>query len=226
MTQPLTLLITSPSAPLVAEIAMRRPAWHLAVLGDEPPSLPRPGAVWAFVDWLCPTMSGLEQCRRLREFEPTRHAHLTMVLEEPSSEASRRAMLAGADDYLVGPLNLARVLERVDNFGLTAQPTTFQRLAHGPLSVDLAAFQVRIEGSAVAMRPNEFRLLAHFLTHPDRVFSRTALIDQIGKDAGEIDERTVDVWVGRLRRVLTTNGLPDPLRTVRGLGYVLDSLPG
>ena len=75
----------------------------------------------------------------------------------------------------------------------------------------------------VPLRPNEFRLLAHFMEHPDQVFSRTALIEQLGKDGEAIDERTVDVWVGRLGRALTAQGAPDPLRTVRALGYVMDS---
>ena len=84
---------------------------------------------------------------------------------------------------------------------------------------------MRFRGNPLPLRPNEFRLLAHFCEHPDQVFSRTALIERIGKDSEAIDERTVDVWIGRLRRSLTGHGVPDPLRTVRSLGYVLDSLP-
>ena len=74
------------------------------------------------------------------------------------------------------------------------------------------------------MRPNEFRLMVHFMENPDQVFSRAALIDRLGKNGETLDERTVDVWVGRLRRSLTAHDIPDPLRTVRSLGYVLDSM--
>ena len=83
---------------------------------------------------------------------------------------------------------------------------------------------MRWRGLPVALRPNEFALLVHFVEHPDRVFSRTALIATLGKDDNGIDERTVDVWVGRLRRALKSQGAPDPLRTVRSLGYVLDGI--
>lgn len=98
-----------------------------------------------------------------------------------------------------------------------------ERLALGALTLDLAAQQLRYRGRPVILRPNEFRLLAHFVANPDRVFSRTSLIDQSGKDSAGIDERTVDVWVGRLRRSLAAHNVPDPLRTVRTMGYVLDS---
>ena len=218
-----TLLITSPPAGLLAEIARRRPDWNLVPLGDQPvPDLAQ-GKVWGFVDWLCPTMSGLELCRRLREAQATRNAHLTMVLEEPNQEAKRRALLAGADDYLVGPLDAERLLERIDSLGAAAAPVRAQ-LTHGAITIDPAAHQIRVSGQPVLMRPNEFRLLIHFMEHPDQVFSRTALIDCLGKDGNALDERTVDVWVGRLRRSLAAYGAPDPLRTVRALGYVLDSV--
>ena len=218
-----TLLITSPPAGLLADIARQRPEWNLLPLGDLPPAQVPGGKIWGFVDWLCPTMSGLELCRRLREADATKHAHLTMVLEEPNQEARRRALLAGADDYLVGPLDVLRLLERIDSLGDKDIPARTQ-LVHGSITIDPAAHQIRVGGQPVPMRPNEFRLLVHFMEHPDQVFSRTALIDRLGKDDEAIDERTVDVWVGRLRRSLAACGAPDPLRTVRALGYVMDSV--
>ena len=223
MSRHTTLLITSPSPGLLADIARQRPDWSLVPLGGQSPPQILVGKVWGFVDWLCPTMSGLELCRRLRESEATRHAHLTMVLEEPNQEAKRRALLAGADDYLVGPLDAVRLLERIDSLGAKDTPPRVQ-LVHGPITIDAAAHQIRVSGQPVPMRPNEFRLLVHFMEHPDQVFSRTALIDRLGKDGEALDERTVDVWVGRLRRSLAAHGAPDPLRTVRALGYVMDSV--
>lgn len=95
---------------------------------------------------------------------------------------------------------------------------------HGELTVDPVAFAARYRGTILPLRPNEFRLLLHFVSHPDQVFSRASIIERLGKDSGLIDERTVDVWTGRLRRALRAAGVPDPLRTVRALGYVLDSL--
>lgn len=152
------------------------------------------GKVWGFVDWLCPTMSGLDLCRRLREADAIRHAHLTMVLEEPNQEAKRRALLAGADDYLVGPLEALRLLERVDSLVAKENPAR-ALLVHGSITIDPAAHQIRVGGQPVPMRPNEFRLLVHFMEHPDQVLSRTALIDRLGKADDALDERTVDVWV-------------------------------
>jgi two-component system phosphate regulon response regulator PhoB len=220
-----TLLITAPPPGLLADIARRRPDWRVVEIGDAPPPDAIDGRVWGFIDWLCPSLSGLELCRRLREAEPTRRAHLTMVLESGDVEARRRALQAGADDYLVGPLDADAVLGRVG----IAPPdgaTDKRRLVyrHGSLAVDCTAHQVRHDGGVIALRPNEFRLLVHFLEHPDQVFSRAALIDHLGKHALGIDERTVDVWIGRLRRSLVAAGAADPLRTVRSLGYVLDSL--
>lgn len=222
MTSATTLLITTPSPVLVDELGNLRPDWLVVPLAEAIPAHLNGGEVWGFIDWVCPTMSGLEMCRRLREAEPTRRSHLTMVLDDPDPDARRRALQAGADDYIVGTLDAAQVIDRVDRKGNGAQPVR-QRFVNGPVAIDIAAHQVRVGGTIVALRPNEFRLLAHFMEFPDQVFSRAALIDRLGKDGDALDERTVDVWVGRLRRALTDHGAPDPLRTVRSLGYVMDS---
>ncbi|HEY6870917.1 MAG TPA: response regulator transcription factor, partial [Novosphingobium sp.] len=126
---------------------------------------------------------------------------------------------------IIGPLTADALLGRVDASASDGPRNGGPRLRHGELTIDLAGFQARYQGRLLPLRPNEFRLLVHFIEHPDQVFSRTALIDRLGKDSEEIDERTVDVWIGRLRRGLRAHGVPDPLRTVRSLGYVLDSLP-
>lgn len=222
MTSHTTLLITSPPPGLIADLGRQRPDWSIVKLGENPPDAPLGGTVWGFVDWLCPTMSGLEMCRRLRESDATRRSHLTMVLDDPDADIRRRALQAGADDYIVGPLDAARVIERVAHKSAHAQPVR-QRLVNGPIGIDISAHQVRVNGAIVLLRPNEFRLLAHFMENPDQVFSRAALIDRLGKDDEALDERTVDVWVGRLRRALAAHGAPDPVRTVRSLGYVMDS---
>ncbi|MGL5837484.1 MAG: winged helix-turn-helix domain-containing protein [Sphingorhabdus sp.] len=94
------------------------------------------------------------------------------------------------------------------------------------LLVDTVAMLVRYRGQRIIFAPNEFRLLAHFTANPDRVFTRGALIDALGKHQKGIDERTVDVWIGRIRRVLKGRGVPDRLRTVRSMGYVYDRLEG
>ena len=219
------ILIPIDKAALIGEIGRRRPDWRVvpidAALGD----LNLDGPAWAFIDWIGEAMSGIELCRRLREARSTRSIHVTMVLDTGDSEERRRALKAGADDYMTGPLDLHAVLDRMALYeAVGAAPAAPRaRIENGDLSIDLAAHQLRYRGQPVPLRPNEFRLLAHFIEHPDQVFSRTALIERLGKDEEAIDDRTVDVWVGRLRRALAAHGAPDPLRTVRAMGYVMDS---
>jgi len=228
------VLLPSSDARLAAAILSAVPDAKVAAIngavvagqaaGKYVPGTPR-ARVWAFVDWVMPECSGLEMCRRIRSSAETRDAHITMVLEPGADEARRRALDAGADDYVIGPLGVETILQRLGaaSHENGHQAEAGKRLRSGELSVDLAAFQARFKGRPLPLRPTEFRLLAHFMENPDRVQSREALIETLGKDAGGIDVRTVDVWVGRLRRGLRAGGVPDPLRTVRSLGYVMDS---
>lgn len=222
-----TLLVTSCDPALVRGVNRLRPDLQLLPIDRQADRSPGPaGRLWCFVEWLTAETSGLEVVRRLREAEPTRAAHITMVLDAGDSEERRRALKAGADDYMNGPLSPQNLIDRIAHYEASApqQPAPRPRLSNGEVAVDLAAHQLRWRGTPIALRPNEFRLLAHFMQNRDQVFSRTALIEQLGKQDGEIDERTVDVWVGRLRRALIAAGAPDPLRTVRSLGYVMDSV--
>jgi len=183
------------------------------------------GALWVFIDWVLPEMSGLELCRRLRADALTAHAHVTMVLEEDNVEDRKRALRMGADDYMAGPLTRTALLDRVLGANLGEQENVGIRVVQqGDLMVDVAAFQARWQGRPISLMPNELRLLRYFIEHPGRVFSRTQLIAALGKQEPPVDERTVDVWIGRLRRALKGVGAGNPLRTVRSLGYVFDTL--
>lgn len=192
-------------------------------LGPEGPKRLVEGPMWAFVDWVMPELAGLELCRRLRADPRTMDAHVTMVLEEDNPEDRRRALRAGADDYVVGPLTRTAVLDRV----LALQSRTSERLATrryelGALSIDMGALQARWNETPIVLRPNEFRLLRFLAENPNRVLTREDLIAGLGKREPAIDERTVDVWIGRLRRAIKAAGGGNPLRTVRSLGYVFD----
>ena len=182
------------------------------------------GPVCAFVDWVLDDLSGLEMCRRLRADPRTANAHITMVLESCDAESKRRALAAGADDYVVGPVDRTQVLDRLLALGTgrIAQVSN-SPYSLGDLEIDMPALQARWRGQPIALRPNEFRLLRFFAENADRVLGRQALIDGLGKQEPPIDERTVDVWIGRLRRALRDVGAGDPIRTVRSLGYVYDS---
>jgi two-component system phosphate regulon response regulator PhoB len=226
MSEPGTIILTNAKPDLLAVLADRMPGMRVLTAGSQPPVRRQDGRTWCFVDWLLPELSGLEMCRRLRDAPATAHSHITMVLDEDDTEARRRALRAGADDYVLAPLTADLLLDRLKLYrGTAGSVAPTPRLTHGSLALDLAAHQARWQGRPVPLRPNEFKLLVHFIEHPDQVLSRTNLIAMLGKDSDVIDERTVDVWVGRLRRGLKAHGVPDPLRTVRSLGYVLDSLP-
>lgn len=192
-------------------------------LGPEGPKRLVEGPMWAFIDWVLPELAGLELCRRLRADPRTEDAHITMVLEADDAEDRRRALRAGADDYVVGPLDRTAVLDRV----LALQSRTSERVATrrfemGALTIDMAALQARWNEVPIVLRPNEFRLLRYFAENPNSVLTREDLISGLGKREPAIDERTVDVWIGRLRRAIKAAGGGNPLRTVRSLGYVFD----
>lgn len=192
-------------------------------MGLEGPRRLVEGPMWVFIDWVMDDLAGLEMCRRLRADARTAEAHITMVLEEDDAEDRRRALKAGADDYVVGPLDRTAVLDRV--LALQSQGADKHRarkLEAGALVIDMAALQARWDGKPIALRPNEFRLLRFFAENPNRVLSREDLINGLGKREPPIDERTVDVWVGRLRRAIKAAGGGNPLRTVRSMGYVFD----
>ncbi len=183
------------------------------------------GSLWVFVDWVLPEMSGLELCRRLRCDPVTAAAHITVVLEEDDQEDRKRALRTGADDYIVGPLTRTGLLDRVlSGASIEHGEANGRKVSRGELVIDIPAFQARWQGKAIALMPNEFRLLRYFVEHPGRVFTRAQLISALGKQEPAIDERTVDVWIGRLRRALKAAGAGNPLRTVRSLGYVFDDV--
>lgn len=192
-------------------------------MGPDGPRRLVDGPVWVFVDWVMDDLAGLEMCRRLRADPRTSEAHVTMVLEEDDVEDRRRALKAGADDYMVGPLARNVVLDRVLALqSRHAERHAVQRVNMGPLVIDMAALQARWNDEPIMLRPNEFRLLRFLAENPNRVLSREDMIQGLGKREPPIDERTVDVWVGRLRRALKAAGAGNPLRTVRSMGYVFD----
>ena len=136
------------------------------------------GPVWYFIDWLLPDMPGIEACRRLRCDPLTAQAHVTMVLDEDDGDARRRALRAGADDYILGPLSRATILDRIltTHSGAASDGGAMPSLAAGDLAIEVAAFQARWQGKPIALMPNEFRLLRYFVEHPGRVYTRTQLI--------------------------------------------------
>ncbi|WP_394730477.1 response regulator transcription factor [Altererythrobacter sp. GH1-8] len=182
------------------------------------------GPVWIFVDWVLPEISGLDMIRRLRNDPRTSSAHITMVLEQCDDDDKRRALRAGADDYLVGPAHRKQILDRV--LSLMSErdvPLTHQVLERGPLLMDIDAWRTTWDGKSVQLTPHEFRLLRFFVENPNRALSRSEVIEALGRDSASFDGRNVDAWVRRLRAVFERSDINLPLRTVRSVGYVYDS---
>jgi two-component system phosphate regulon response regulator PhoB len=176
------------------------------------------------LDWMLPEMSGIELCARLRR--AGRHPLLPiLMLTARGEEADRvRGLATGADDYVVKPFSVPELMARVSALLRRAAPERVSdTLASGDIALDRAAHRVTRAGREIALGPTEFRLLEVLLESGTRVLSRSQLLDRVWGSAAEIDDRTVDVHIGRLRKALIRGEEPDPIRTVRGAGYSLAS---
>jgi len=174
------------------------------------------------LDWMLPTLSGIEVCRRLKTRNTTRATPIIM-LSARSEEVDRvRGLETGADDYVVKPYSVVELLARVRAQLRRTRPAAVgERLEYMDIVLDAETHRVTRGGTTLKLGPTEFRLLATFMEKPGRVWSREQLLDRVwGRDI-YVDTRTVDVHIGRLRKGLCAAGGDDPLRTVRGAGYAL-----
>ena len=175
------------------------------------------------LDWMLPGISGLELCRRLRRGEATRALPVLMLTARGEEGDRIRGLATGADDYVVKPFSVPEMMARVKALLRRAAPQrVVDTLQRGDVALDRAAHRVMRRTREVRLGPTEFKLLEFFMENAGRVLSRQQLLDGVwGRDAF-IDGRTVDVHVGRLRKALIRGADSDPIRTVRGAGYVFD----
>jgi len=175
------------------------------------------------LDWMLPGLSGIEICRRLRATEDTRTLPIIMVSGR-SEEAERvRALAIGADDYVVKPFSMSELMARVRAVLRRSRPERIaERLYAGDLDLDRVTRLVRRGDRMIRLAATDFRLLEYLLERPGRVYSRAELLELVWGRSAEIDERTVDVHIGRLRRRLSKGRERDPIRTVRSSGYAFD----
>jgi two-component system phosphate regulon response regulator PhoB len=175
------------------------------------------------LDWMLPGMSGIELCRRLRARAETERLPIIMLTARGEESERIRGLATGADDYIVKPFSVPELLARIRALLRRARPERLAaKLAAGDLELDRETRRVSRANREVHLGPTEFRLLEFLMQSPGRVFSREQLLDGVwGRDV-YIDERTVDVHVGRLRRALKSGRAADPIRTVRGTGYSFD----
>jgi two-component system phosphate regulon response regulator PhoB len=179
------------------------------------------------LDWMLPGVSGLEICRRLRARESTRTLPVIMVTARGEEAERVRGLSVGADDYVVKPFSVPELMARVRALLRRSRPERIaERLYAGDLDLDRETRRVRRGVRDIHLGPTEFRLLEYLLEKPGRVFSRAQLLVGVWGQAAEIDERTVDVHVGRLRKALSRGRERDPIRTVRGTGYAFDETFG
>jgi two-component system, OmpR family, phosphate regulon response regulator PhoB len=187
----------------------------LLMIAEEAPDL-------IVLDWMLPSVSGIEVCRRLKSRPETRSVPIIMLSARSEEVDLVRGLETGADDYVVKPYSVAELMARVRTQLRRTRPATQgEVLEFGGITLDPTTHRVHRDGKPLKLGPTEFRLLSTFLEKPGRVWSREQLLDRVwGRDI-YVDTRTVDVHVGRLRKALCAHGGEDPLRTVRGAGYAL-----
>jgi two-component system phosphate regulon response regulator PhoB len=172
------------------------------------------------LDWMLPGVSGLELCRRLRAGRVTRSIPIIMLTARGEETDRVRGLATGADDYVTKPFSLPELMARVRAILRRARPERMaNKLEVGEIELDRDAHRVSRNGREVRLGPTEYRLLEYLMQSPGRVFSRAQLLDGVwGRDI-YVDERTVDVHIGRLRKSIIRGRERDPIRTVRGAGY-------
>jgi len=176
------------------------------------------------LDWMIEGISGLEVCRRLRRKAATANVPIIMLTARGEESDRIRGFETGADDYVTKPFSPRELVARVGAVLRRVRPALAgEQLAYADVEMDVVSHKVRRSGEQVVLGPTEFRLLKHFLEHPGRVFSRERLLDAVWSHDPDIDTRTVDVHVRRLRQALNTGGRSDLIRTVRSAGYSLDA---
>jgi two-component system phosphate regulon response regulator PhoB len=175
------------------------------------------------LDWMLPGVSGIELCRRLRARRATERLPIIMLTARGEEGERIRGLATGADDYVVKPFSVPELLARVRALLRRTKPEHVSRtLQAGDIELDRENRRVRRQSREVHLGPTEFRLLEFLMQSAGRVYTREQLLDGVwGRDV-YIDERTVDVHVGRLRKALNRGRKPDPIRTVRGSGYSFD----
>lgn len=175
------------------------------------------------LDWMLPGVSGIELCRRLRARRETQEMPIIMLTARGEESERIRGLSTGADDYVVKPFSTPELMARVKAMLRRAKPEILaDRLVAGDIELDREAHRVYRNSRELKLGPTEYRLLEFFMVAPGRVFSRGQLLDGVWGENIYVDDRTVDVHIGRLRKAINIGRTKDPIRTVRGAGYALE----
>ena len=175
------------------------------------------------LDWMLPSVSGLEICRALRRQKDTRDIGIIMLTARAEELDRVQGLESGADDYISKPFSPAELVARVASVLRRSKPITSQEvLMYADIEMDLTTFRVKRSGRYISLGPTEYRLLRHFLENPKRVYSREQLLDAVWGPDIVVEARTVDVHIRRLRKALNSENGADLIRTVRSAGYALE----
>lgn len=174
------------------------------------------------MDWMLPDISGLELTRQLKRDPATREIPVIMVTARTEEDDRVTGLDGGADDYIVKPFSPRELLARIRVALRHSAGPEDEVVTAGELELDAASHEVTVGDAEIALGPTEYRLLEFFMRHPDRVYSRTQLLDRVWGGNVYVEERTVDVHIRRLRKALAPHGYDKLIRTVRGSGYRFD----
>lgn len=178
------------------------------------------------LDWMLPGVSGITLAKQLRSEDRTSQVPLIMLTAKGAEEDKVEGLEAGADDYITKPFSPKELMARIKAVLRRRAPQlTDDVIKIGTLTLDPATHRVTGDDLALSVGPTEFRLLHFFMTHTERVFSRTQLLDQVWGDHVFVEERTVDVHIRRLRKALEPGGYDAHIETVRGAGYRFSTQP-
>ena len=184
-----------------------------ALIADRQPDL-------ILLDWMLPEMSGLEFVRLLKKDRVTSEIPVIMLTARGEEEDRVKGLDSGADDYVSKPFSARELHARIRALLRRAGPAGGGEVLRADgLELDLAGHRVSVGERAVSLGPTEFRLLKFFMMHPDRVFTRSQLLDRVWGGSVYVEERTVDVHIRRLRKALSEHALERLIQTVRGTGY-------
>ena len=186
------------------------------LLADERPNL-------ALIDWMLPDMSGLELTRMLKRDKENDDLAIIMLTARADEYDKVAGLESGADDYITKPFSLRELVARIQAVLRRSGSDNDETVSSGVLSLDTAGHRVRANGTEIRLGPTEYRLLKFLMTHPDRVYSRSQLLDRVWGANVYVEERTVDVHVRRLRKALAAEAADDYIQTVRGAGYRFSS---
>lgn len=175
------------------------------------------------LDWMMPGLNGVDFTRKLRRSDATRELPIIMLTAKTEEEDLIRGLESGADDYITKPFSPRALIARIKALLRRSGDdiASHEQVEMDGLTLDPVAHRVQFNDQNIDMGPTEFRLLQFFMLHPDRVYSRSQVLDQVWGDNVYVEERTVDVHIRRLRKVLTPSGHDKLIQTVRGAGYRL-----